>query len=129
MKIKEIPGKIAYAAVKEAASITAPLAALASTAGKGGDGYLDNLVAVYHVPEQIYHAGKAFVMNEGVRTFTFNRLGDLAQIVGNSAENIVKRPLETAVAAGIVYGAVKYSPHMIKGVIGLMRKSKTKSKV
>lgn len=122
MGIKNISKKIAYGAVKEAAGFVAPLAALSSTAGAGGDGYLDNLVAVYHVPEQMYQVGKAFITNQGVRDFTFQRLGDLASIVGHSAENIIKRPLETAVAAGVVYGLVRFSPHMVKGAIKLLKR-------
>ncbi len=118
-----IPRKIAYGAIKEVAGFIAPLTALASTAGKG-EGYLDNLLAVYRVPEQVYYCGKAFVLNEGVRTFTFQRLGDLAEILGSSAKNIVERPYETATAAAFVYGLTRFSPHIVKGALSLGRKSK-----
>lgn len=123
MGIKNIPKKIAYGTVKEIAAFMAPLTALSSTAGKG-DGYLDNIVAAYHVPEQIYQVGKAFITNQGVRDFTFQRLGDLAAIVGSSAKNIVEKPYETALAAGIVYGLTRFSPHIIKGGTSLFKGKK-----
>jgi hypothetical protein len=119
--------KLLYKTSKGVANFTAPLAALASTAGDGGKGYLDNLAAVYHVPLQLYHIGKAYVTNEGIRDFLNNRVSDLVSIVTNSAENIVERPVETVTAAAGVYFGVKYLPHLIKGASKILTRTKTTS--
>jgi len=126
MGIKELPGKIGYRAVKEVASFIAPLTALASTAGSGGNGYLDNLTAVYHVPEQLYHTGAALVRNTGIRDFSFERLGNLGSMIADTADNVVNRPTETAIAAGIVYGLTRFLPHIVKGAFRLVRKVRGK---
>ena len=124
MGIKKFLGKASYGATKEAARFAAPLTALSSTAGAGGDGYLDNFLAVYHVPKQLFEVGKAYITNEGVRTFTGERLGDLSQLAWNSIKNIVERPTETITAAGIVYLATRFSPAMAKGAFNLFRKNR-----
>ena len=116
MGFKNFMGKLGYKSAKEAARIVAPIAALASTAGAGGEGYLDNVAAVYNAPRQLYEFGKAFVGNEGVRDFTINRLVDLGSLVGQTAENIAERPLETALAAAGVYATVRFTPHLVKGI-------------
>lgn len=67
MKVKEIPRKIAYGTAKQAASWVAPLVALSSIAGKGGDGYLDNVIASFEVPKQILKVGYAVTINKGSR--------------------------------------------------------------
>lgn len=124
MKIKEISGKLAYGTIKEIATFVAPLTALSSTAATNGKDYLDHFVATYHVPEQVYQIGKAFAKNEGIRDFTFKRLNDLATIVSNATKNIVENPVETAVAAGIVYCLTRFSPYIIKGAVNIARKKK-----
>lgn len=124
MTVKNALKKAGYWLSKEVASIVAPLAAVSSTASSGGDGYLDNFLAVYHVPNQLYQISKAYVVNEGIRDFTSSRFGELSDIVLNAAENIVKRPVETLTAAGIVMLGTKYLPHMIKGASILTKKFK-----
>jgi hypothetical protein len=121
-KIKKIGGKILYGASKEVTRFLAPLTAIASTAGKEGNGITDNLKAVYHVPHQIYEVGKAFVQNEGIRTFFGNRANDLTEIVGDTIENCVERPLETIGVAAGVYTITRFAPQLIKGASKLFKK-------
>jgi hypothetical protein len=109
-------GKIGYKISKETAGFLAPLAAVSSTAGKGGDGIADNLAAIYHVPKAVYGIGKAIVMDEGIRSTGFKLMGDLVDIVGTGAQNLVERPIETLGTAAGVWAGTRYAPHMVKGV-------------
>ncbi|MFH1916618.1 MAG: hypothetical protein ABIJ21_05105 [Nanoarchaeota archaeon] len=123
MTLTDIVKKIGYNASKEAAHIVAPLAAVSSMAGKGGAGILDNIAAIYHVPVQVYHVAKAYITNEGIRTFTFERIGELADIVGNAAKNLVERPAETIGVAAGVYALIRSTPQILK-YIGKRKKHK-----
>jgi hypothetical protein len=126
MKLYDIVKKAGYETTKQVAQFVAPLAAVSSMAGKGGNGVLDNLVAIYHVPAQLFYTGKAFITNEGVRDFTLNRLGEVLSIIGSAAKNIVERPIETFGVAATVYVAVKYSPQIVKYISTKLKQRKGK---
>lgn len=107
-----ITGKIGYATAKGIAAFAAPITALSSTAGRGDYGFLNNLAAVYQVPQKVYQVAA----NEGIG-FTVSSLGDLASLVSNSAKNIAERPWETAAVAGAVFCLTKFSPHIVKAAL------------
>ena len=121
MTLTDIVKNIGYHASKEAALIVAPLAAVSSMAGKGGDGILDNIAAIYHVPAQIGYFLWANITNQGMRDYNIARGGELADIVVNSLKNLIQRPAETIGVAAGVYALIRFTPQLLK-YIGKKRK-------
>ncbi|MFH1840249.1 MAG: hypothetical protein ABH849_03810 [Nanoarchaeota archaeon] len=120
-EIKKCVENTPYRTAKEITRFVAPIAALASTAGAGGDGYLDNILSVYNAPRQLWEIGEALVRNEGARDFLFERTGDLWNLLGSTVNNFVERPAETAIAAAGVYAGIRLAPMTVRGVSKAVR--------
>ena len=74
-------GKLGYNISKGVCNFLAPLTAVSSMAGEGGDGVMDNLAAIYHAPKTIYEVGKAFALDEGIRSTGFKVMQELSEVV------------------------------------------------
>ncbi len=115
-KIKEIGKTIGHKTTKEVCKFLAPLTAISSMAGSGGDGILDNITAVYHVPETIGRIGHGVITDAGMRTVGLDVMGDLSDIVQNGAINLAERPVETIGTAAGVYAGTRFLPELTKYV-------------
>jgi len=123
-KAKNLTAKILYKTADEAASFVAPFAAVSSMAGTGGNGILDNLVAIYHVPKTIGYLGYAFAKDMGIRTTTIYCGKELTDILLNAGKNLIERPLETLGVAGGVYLGIKYAPRIIRATARFIKNRK-----
>ncbi len=114
-KGKKIAGKLGYYVSKEVASFAAPIMAISSAAGYK-PGIWDNIIAAAYVPIKFGEFVLAYVRDTGVRTFVNSNVADTFEVAKSIGRSIVERPLETIVAAGIVYFGTKYLPHTLKYV-------------
>lgn len=124
MRKKDLTLKVFYGLSKEIFDFIAPLAALSSMAGKGGDGLVDNLISVYHVPKTICYSIYALAKNEGVRDFAMNNIKELSDILFHTGKNLIERPAETILIAGGVYLGTKYFPYVVRFVLSKKNKRK-----
>jgi hypothetical protein len=102
-------GKIGYNISKGVCSFVAPLAAVSSMAGKGGDGIWDNLLATYHAPKMLGTAAIELARE----SMGFRDLEEAVEVIRYAGQNLIERPVETVVTAAGVWGATKYAPQGI----------------
>ncbi len=110
----------------EVTRLIAPPMAIASMAGKDGDGILDNIVAIYHVPATIYKLLSGITFIDGEAMYKLKAGGAALKEVGEvfieGLKNMYERPLETAEVAAGVYITVRTAPYIIRGTSKLFKK-------
>lgn len=95
----------------------APITGALSVGANPDYGFLGKVFnGSYEAGKAIYNGISAYATNQGIRDFTRDTFAGVGELLANSAENIIDKPLETAVVALTSYGLMKGLQYLGKSV-------------
>lgn len=70
----------------------------------------------YQTAKVIYDSVSGYATNEGIRDFINGKMGELVHIIGNTAQNITEKPIESLATVAGAYVLGKATKYVIKAI-------------